>query len=116
MLKKTDKHSNTISNTKDILNAAMNISLEWGENWLKPINERLLAVYPNVSEEKAKEIDTYIRVAREDIFKVIEQYYLKELSEIQAISIIQEKYTFLDDDTLKRLFNQGMYYAWRDNG
>lgn len=100
----------------DILNIAMNLSLEWGENWLIPVDERLRAIVPNISVEEAKRVDIFIRDAREDIFKVVEQHYLKEITEMQLKSIVKEKYPFLNDDNYKRLLGQGMYYAWKDNG
>lgn len=100
----------------DILNVAMNLSLEWGENWLRPVDERLKAIFKSINDDEAKRIDIFIREAREDIFKMVEQHYLKELSEEQLKLNLKEKYSFLNDDNYKRLLSQGMYYAWKDNG
>lgn len=94
----------------------MNLSLEWGENWLRPVDERLKAIFKSINDDEAKRIDIFIREAREDIFKMVEQHYLKELSEEQLKLNLKEKYSFLNDDNYKRLLSQGMYYAWKDNG
>lgn len=52
------KHKETTEN--DIFNIAMDLSLEWGENWLAPVDKRLQKIEPNISHDKAKEIDVFI--------------------------------------------------------
>ena len=100
----------------DILNVAMNLTLEWGKNWLSPVDDRLKGFFPNIGDDKAKRIDTYIKETRNDIFNIIEQYYLKELSDTQMKLKIKDKYPFMNNDNYTRLLSQGMYYAWKDNG
>ncbi len=99
------------SNDK-IANAALNLSLEWGENFGKPINARLIEMFPQVSETQAAELD---RLCKEIKRYAFDLYYDMVASNKMNEGTVQQKiktrYPFLDKDNLSRLGTQGMYYA-----
>lgn len=99
-----------------IFNAALELSLEWGENFHKPIQERLRAAYPSVTQEEADDLDKVCREAQYYAFGQIEQAYTKQISDADASTNILARYPLLDQQSMGRLWSQGQYYAWRDNG
>jgi hypothetical protein len=100
----------------EILNVALNMSLEWGENHRKPINARLLARFPMLSEA---EVESYNQVCREIqsyAFDQIEAAYVKRISWPEAHQNVMSRYPGLSEERYGRLNSQGHYYAWRNNG
>ena len=66
-LKKHQPNRKKEPSEDDILNKAMDLCLEFGENWRKPVDVRLQKLYPDISQEKAKEIDVFVRKTRDEI-------------------------------------------------
>ena len=100
----------------DILNKAMDLCLEFGENWRKPVDVRLQKLYPDISQDKAKEIDVFIRKTRDEIHEMIEQFYLSKMPNEEMKKRMKDKFPFLNNKNLGHLHSQGIYYAWKDNG
>ncbi|CAG0974863.1 hypothetical protein ANRL3_01740 [Anaerolineae bacterium] len=111
LLKRLFTRSNISSDDK-IANAALNLSLEWGENFGKPINARLIKMFPQVSETRAAELD---RLCKEIKRYAFDLYYdmvaANTMNEWTVQQKIKTRYPFLDKDNLRRLGTQGMYYA-----
>ncbi len=106
--------SDVVGFADEILNAALTLSLEWGENFLKPIQSRLQAAYPQITNDQANLISAWCDAVKDYAFAVVEKDYPLILKNEAgtAIAQIKEKYPQLSDETLSRLHNQGMYYAW----
>jgi hypothetical protein len=99
-------------NNNDILNTSLSLALEWGEDWLKPIQKRLAQIYPELS---ATELDTYnvtCRKIMDDSFEAV--YELPSLDRIlykQWEKKILALYPWISEKNLSHLFSQGCYYA-----
>ena len=100
----------------EILNIAVDLSLEWGEWFLKPVNNRLRERYPQLGEEEAESYNRLCKEIREYAFAQIEMAYTKQIPNVTAIQNIRVRYPLLNQDSINRLNNQGTYYAWKDNG
>ncbi|MBI5302035.1 MAG: hypothetical protein HY868_07845 [Chloroflexi bacterium] len=102
----------TASRDDEIANAAMQLSLEWGTHFGKPIQDRLLQQYPDLTRERADELDEFCRQVKRFAFDL---YYDEVTSGKSTDMAVQKKiharYPFLHRDTLNRLSTQGMYYA-----
>ena len=105
----------TISQLRpEILNAALALSLEWGENFGKPIDARIRARYPQLTADDAAALGQWCAEVKTFAFGVVEE----EFPKIQAggagtaTTQISAKYPQLDDENLSWLNSQGMYYAW----
>lgn len=98
----------------EILNAALAMSLEWGENWLKNINERIRAAYPQLTSEDAEILNRWCAEVRSFAYKVIEvEYHTPPEKLIEpAMPQIKSRYPQLNQENLNHLYSQGMYYAW----
>lgn len=99
----------------DLLNFALDLSLEWGENWLQPINERVRDAYPELSETQAQTLEDWCVEARNFAYAEVEKWYPMEVEDKadKAMETTRRKYPQIDEHNLSRLYNQGMYYAWR---
>ena len=98
----------------ELLNLALDMSLEWGPNWLKPINERILVAHPQLTERDAQTLQLWCVEAREFAFAEVEKWYPLEVENKaeRALETTRRKYPQIDAHNLAHLFNQGMYYAW----
>jgi hypothetical protein len=103
---------NTIVNP-DILNTGLNLAMEWGEDWLKPIQSRLVIQHPQLSHS---ELDMYNTLCQETMrfgHDLIYELHYQNTPDIQSHfrSQFKEKYPWVSDENLGHLFSQGMYYA-----
>ena len=98
----------------EILNVALALSLEWGENWLAPINARIMAIYPTLSAEDAQKLDLWCKEVSNFAYALVEKDYPQNIAgEVgDAMQRVAHKYPQIEADNLARLYNQGMYYAW----
>ncbi len=96
----------------EIFQKAVELSLEWGKDWLKPINDRICAIYPSLTEAEADELN---RTCKE-----IQKYCWDDLcwkeadgliTQPQIVEAMKPRYPELSDANLNRLISQGYYYA-----
>lgn len=111
-MRKTNPDVTNIS--AEVLNVALDMSLEWGENWLKDINERILEAYPKLTAEEADNLNRWCVEVRDFAYRLIECEYNppKEKLTEMAIKQVRRKYPQINEENLAHLYNQGMYYAW----
>ncbi|MGA9638716.1 hypothetical protein [Flavobacterium sp.] len=105
--------------SSEILNNGLNFSMEFGENWLVEINNRLSKKHPELSKS---ELDNCEKICRK-INKISHDYVsknpVKEGNEILFIesskfkNFIKNKYDWITDDNLNNLYSQSCYYALR---
>lgn len=108
----------------EILNSGLDFTMEFGENWLQPIHQRLFSKYDFLTK---KQLDEYNLICTKAMKSGKDLIYktLVEVSENQATidenhlkeklkSFMLSNYPWIDDKNLSRLFNQGCYYAYKD--
>ena len=104
---------------KEILNHGLNLSMEFGENWLKPINDRLSDTYPELSKSELMYCDKLCRKINEYAHDFIGNNPVKNGNEISFMesskfkNVMKAKYSWIDDINLQRLYSQSCYYAWK---
>ena len=98
----------------ELLNLALDMSLEWGENWFQPINERIRAAHPELSADDAQTLDDWCVEAREFAYAEVEKWVTLEVENkaAQAMETTRQKYPQINEPNLSHLYGQGMYYAW----
>lgn len=115
--------SNSLSET-DILNAGLSYAMEFGTNLLQPIQNRLskkfpqlnqaeLAYYNDICQDAMRFGHTFIYNRLIDLHTKGEKITSKELK-VTFENHIKEKYAWVSSYNFNALFNQGMYYAWKD--
>lgn len=100
------------TNRQNLL-VAMNLSLEFGEDWQAPIHDRLLERIPELTREGAQYLETLVANVRNEAFQMIADDCGAHFDEQMVRSRVLQKHSWLDDETMSRLIRQGRYYAWR---
>ena len=108
----------------EILNSGLKLAMEFGKNWLQPIQNRLLKKYNFLTTE---EVDKYNLICKEVmrngnafIYDTLSNLTEKEATikrrelKNQCDNFILEKYPWISKSNLSRLFNQECYYAGKD--
>lgn len=101
------------------LNAGLALAMEWGENWLKPIQPRLRLRYPQLSQA---ELDQFNRLCQEAMKFGHDTVYELAMAAGNRVHVsdfepvFKARYPWADNKNITHLFSQGMYYAWKDGG
>lgn len=95
----------------EIINTAMELSLEWGANFGKPIQARLIKLYPAIDQARADELEKLCNEIKRFAFDLYFQVPAGKMTDLGVQIKIRERYPFLSPATIKRLSVQGMYYA-----
>jgi hypothetical protein len=94
------------------LNEALDLSLEWGEHFLEPINERIRARHPELSTPQAEALNQWCNEVRRLAFELVKEEYFDRSPHGTAKARIRERYPEITEELLGRLQNQGTYFAW----
>jgi hypothetical protein len=107
-----------------ILNRGLEFALEFGPNWLHPIQSHLSKKFPDLQTDELDKYDSICRTAMKDghefIYKTLEiaakeKIKIKEKDlEDELNSFLNKTYPWIDSGNLKRILSQGFYYAWKD--
>ena len=98
-----------------LLNRALKLSLEWGKEWERPLNNKIMKAVPYLSGSDIDQIADYIVKVRDDVIWRIyyDHYdYISEDFKIDVEAATKEKYPWIDSSNLLSLHSQGRYYAW----
>lgn len=108
----------------EVLNTGLVFAMEFGENWLKPIQQRLFKKYSYLTKEQLDSYNSICKTALSDGIKFIETTLEKIADERRTIHeqelkdqlrvFMQSKYPWIDRNTVAHLFNQGCYYGWKE--
>lgn len=96
----------------ELLNAAMAFILEWGENFGKPILERMKRKFPDLTETEILSFEEKAKKIKFLAFNLIEKAYHEKISTSQVWREIHDAFPGLSEDNRSHLQTQGMYYAW----
>ena len=97
----------------DLLNTALELATEWGENFRKPINTRIRTKYPDLTDADIDKLTEIARRAESRIYSLAEKRNTGTLSEHDSNRIAKQEFPWLNASNLSRLSNIGMYYANR---
>ena len=112
------------TNENEILNDGFEFAMEFGKNWLQPIQERLLKKYPNL---ESKNLDLYnehcksvLKLGNNFVYNLLDnldrenqsitEHELKE----KLKNTILAKYSWVNSKNINQLFFQSCYYAFKD--
>ena len=95
------------------------MAMEFGKNWLQPIQERLSKKYHHLNAEELEQYNAMCQAAMSfghEIVYALAEEHGKEAKYDQYEPIYTQHYSWVNKKNLSRLFSQGMYYAWKDMG
>src|SRR6185369_11722466 len=100
----------------DILNTALEMSLEWGLVRSRPLEERLAERFPSLAREQIIALKLTAGEVESLAWREVERAYLNQITIQQAASSILDTFPWVSASNLSHLVTQGQYYAWHDNG
>ena len=97
----------------DLLNLTLELKTEWGENFCKPIDERILHKFPALTSAEINELDKIAGETESFIYHLAEQELDGKISEWDIVVKVRLEFPWINDTNLFRLKNIGMFYARR---
>lgn len=105
--------------SEEILNTALEMSMEFGENWLKPIHERIHKKYPNISSEDLDELNSICKKVNQSANNYVYENVSVINGEIKFVDFdkfkndILLKYNWISKINLSHFYSQSCYYAMK---
>jgi hypothetical protein len=100
-----------------LMNYALDLAQEWGEQWLEPVQRRLMDAYPNMSQTEADYLNDAAQKAMKtghDLVYLLAENSGKNVKQLAWQEMYVKQYPWVDKKNLNHLFSTGMYYAWKD--
>lgn len=104
------------SHRDGLLNDGLHLAMEWGSDWLQPIQERLAKKYPRLSKIELDEINATCQAAMSfghgTVCDLVKEHG-RDIAPQQFEPIMKSRYPWVDAGNMSRLFSQGMYYSMK---
>lgn len=97
--------------TSDMMNAALELATEWGENFRKPIDSRMLERFPGLDPDDIAWLHENARKAESFIYTLGERELNGEISENDIVRLARREFAWLYDANAYRLKGIAMFYA-----
>jgi hypothetical protein len=97
----------------EALNQALAFSLEWGENFEKPILLRMQRAWPELSINEIETLEKEAQHLKSAAWKAYEDTFQQHINDTEAAQRLRAIFPDISAENLSRLASQGMYYAWR---
>jgi len=94
-----------------MMNHALALATEWGENFRKPINDRMRLKYPELTDEQITRLKKLADDAESCILSLADDELAGKITESHIVPTAREKYPWVDEHQLYRIKNYGMYWA-----
>ncbi len=95
----------------EMVNKALEFATEWGPNFRKPINERMLGVYPDLKDDEIARLKTIADDAENFILDLAERELRGEITEYDIVPMARERFAWIEETQLNRIKNIGMFWA-----
>ncbi|MGD9627659.1 MAG: hypothetical protein AB7V18_00245 [Pyrinomonadaceae bacterium] len=94
-----------------MMNHALALATEWGENFRKPIGDRMRLKYPDLTDDEIVRLKKIADEAESYILSLADDELAGKISESDIVPMAREKYPWVDEQQLYRIKNIGMYWA-----
>lgn len=103
----------------ELLNEGLSLAMEWGKNWLQPIQERLQRRHLELSKEELDELNDKAQAAMKFghnlVYESVERDG-KAIADQDFAREVQVRYPWVHEKNIRHMYSQGRYYAWKDFG
>ena len=102
-----------------LLNEGLALAMDWGDNWLSPIQARLHKLHPSLSAAELEECNATCQSAMHLAYEAVHASIRDGSSAVSLealASIVRARHPWVDDENLARLLRQGIYYAAKVGG
>jgi hypothetical protein len=104
---------------KQVRNDGLGLAMDWGDEWLSPIQARLGQRYPALAAPELDQINeecqAAMRLGHETVYAFVRDG-TPAPSPQSLEPILRAAYPWVDDDNVRRLFTQSLYYATKAGG
>ena len=97
----------------ELLNRALELVTEWGENFRKPIHERIRVTDTELTDPEIGELTAISSKAESRIYALAELEMEGKITEFEIVPHAMREFPWLSAANASRLANIGMYYARR---
>ncbi len=95
----------------EVMNHALALATEWGENFRQPINDRMRLKYPELTDEQITRLKKLADDAEYYILSLADDELAGNITESDIVPMAREKFPWVDEQQLYRIKNYGMYWA-----
>jgi hypothetical protein len=95
----------------EMMNHALALATEWGDNFRQPINERMRLKYPDLTEDEIAKLKKLADEAESYILSLADDEVAGKISESDIVPMAREKYPWVGEQQLYRIKNYGMFWA-----
>lgn len=95
----------------EMMDHALAMATEWGENFRKPINERMRLKYPDLTDDEIDRLKKLADEAESCILSLADDELAGRIKESDIVPMAQAKFPWVDEQQLYRIKNIGMYWA-----
>lgn len=102
-----------------LLNEGLGLAMDWGQDWLAPIQARLRERHPYLDAAKLEQLNAScqgaMRLAHETVHGRLRDG-VQDISVESLAAVVRARYPWVDQDNLVRLLKQSLYYAAKVGG
>lgn len=95
----------------DMMNQALALATEWGENFRKPIDDRMSLKYPELESDEIARLKKLADEVESYICDLAERELAGEIGESDIILRARDRFPWVAEDQLRRITSIGMYWA-----
>jgi hypothetical protein len=103
----------------EILNEGLSLAMEWGKNWLQPIQERLQRAHPELSKDELDDLNDKAQAAMRfdyDLVYASVERDGKAIGDRDFAREVKSRYPWVNEKNVRHMYSPGRYYAWKDFG
>ena len=103
----------------DVRNDGLELAMDWGEQWLAPIQDRLHARHPALTRAELDRVDdecrSAMRLGHDTVHGFVRDGRPALLAESLA-PLLRAQFPWISDENVLRLFRQSLYYTTKAGG
>ena len=102
-----------------LLNEGLALAMDWGDQWLAPIQERLRAQHrwlaPAELDELYAACQAAMRFGHETAYRLAADNG-QQVDPVAFTRSVRERFAWVDEANAERLLRQSVYYLWKAGG
>lgn len=102
-----------------LLNDGLALAMDWGDQWLAPIQERLARQHPTLEPHELDELNdacqAAMRFGHETAYRLVAPGGTELDASAFAVAV-RERFPWIDAANGERLLRQSLYYLWKAGG
>jgi len=95
----------------EMMNHALALATEWGENFRKPIDDRMRLKYPDLTDDQVARLKELADEAESYILSLADDELAAKISESDIVPMAKANFPWVEQDQLYRIKNIAMYWS-----